>query len=987
MAFEFVTALSVAYDVKLIGISAKSSKHRRSRRQITRMQKCVAHLYLVQQMKLWTFIATRLGMFRAMFPNEQYTIMDDFESDETKQRLRLNLGGGRDMLASHQQQAPHVWVSRRTTRIQFWSGRVLILRWVAAPVPCLSTNAGSLHAVQFVLPGISAPSTYNRIFAKMAEDASDELKARTLDGAGGNGRVTHHEFLADEHVPHKFGVLRHCGMHNTSLGLGHLAILKAPRHCDIVIHSMCASLPHPASSINIVILVCFFAPFGSTAATVFPSLAQELHTGSKFFGMGAFWLRMVYCVPRLCDSMVRPTTEPRSALWARVANGLIGSLLLTHVVGLLFHDVTGKTGKPSWHDDLCFLFETFSGDLLSNGWMYHTTAPYDLEAIQRRFRAVIMRVILRRRPPIFSLSRWTVIGPSLDFYVLATVTKVLLPLVAVARMAIKKTAGGAGESCAAAEGEMVCDFNWESVAGVRADRLIKLLSSPDIVVRLLVFHFTVAAFRYVSAWLLFRTHESTCGPTPLLDWLHQEHSPITKVLQYLRSLLISLSSDRFICVLALAGYQERLGFVTSGSVGIELLCRSALVASAWIWLRDRKHRQSPYDIVQIVDSRVPRPVREGTAACWCARRRCRLDFAFGRKLRKRVRIFADLFEMRNQQLLTMLSFMTMHNAPVECLHARGQQHTHEASSWATFCSDFVNSEAVCFQDEADKEIQHMKSCATEDDSKSKSKKLGNKDEDKDKENTLPAGHSAVAVYHCRRLQAISAAGVEKCPSASDKPFWKQVRDDFDSEDVVSRAEVHTMEMIASHNASQPRAKKLKTSEQLALAPLKAEPQLVPGLCRHSIGLHPLLSNQNLDANRCCLRCGSSGAEHRPLPARAEKLMRVDDASVEATITGQETLSQFPMSATRFAQEKSFFKGGLDAIANQFSQSYVSVGRDLGGVPDKLPARKQCASLCFHEISANDASLARQLQQLFRDYVGHNGGEKGIVNVQPSPPYA
>ena len=137
MAFEFVTVLSVAYDVKLIGISAKSSKHRRSRRQITRMQKCVAHLYLVQQMKLWTFIATRLGMFRAMFPNEQYTIMDDFESDETKQRLRLNLGGGRDMLASHQQQAPHVWVSRRTTRIQFWSGRVLLLRWVAAPVPCL----------------------------------------------------------------------------------------------------------------------------------------------------------------------------------------------------------------------------------------------------------------------------------------------------------------------------------------------------------------------------------------------------------------------------------------------------------------------------------------------------------------------------------------------------------------------------------------------------------------------------------------------------------------------------------------------------------------------------------------------------------------------------------------------------------------------------------------------------------------------------------
>ena len=201
--------LSVAFDVSNIGINSKAHKHNKSKRTISRYQKTSAMVFLMLQYKLFTFLTQRITSGEYEKPK---LLIDIVLCDETKQRLRLNLGVNSFSVSGHAQQSPHVFVAQRKLILQYatWSAEV---EWIAPPYPMVSTDAGALRSVLNELPGIGSHKSYNRFFHTMLPHTDDVLKMRCVDGASGNVRYIHHEWLLDGDDDCMFGVAKQCGQH------------------------------------------------------------------------------------------------------------------------------------------------------------------------------------------------------------------------------------------------------------------------------------------------------------------------------------------------------------------------------------------------------------------------------------------------------------------------------------------------------------------------------------------------------------------------------------------------------------------------------------------------------------------------------------------------------------------------------------------------------------------------------------------------------
>ncbi len=153
--------LDIAYDTSLIDINSKASKYRKSIRQVRRVQKAVAMVFLRIQFKLFAHLARRM-LENFGKPTGAKLIIDFLLRDETRQRLRMSLGasGCENSHASRASQAPQVCVSQRTLKVFLANGAVFEVDWVSPPTAMLTTTAGSLHAVFEVLPGVGSHRPY-----------------------------------------------------------------------------------------------------------------------------------------------------------------------------------------------------------------------------------------------------------------------------------------------------------------------------------------------------------------------------------------------------------------------------------------------------------------------------------------------------------------------------------------------------------------------------------------------------------------------------------------------------------------------------------------------------------------------------------------------------------------------------------------------------------------------------------------------------------
>ncbi len=126
-----------------------------------------------------------------------------------------------------------------------------------------------------------------------------------------------------------------------------------------------------------------------------------------------------------------------------------------------------------------------------------------------------------------------------------------------------------------------------------------------------------------------------------MDRVNGKHS-LTTTLQYLRSLVRSRENDRFWALVAINGRASRDEFVQSQCEASELLHRSALVSSAWLWLKHLETQLLPLTLPKLADPRIPISERRDFADTIVRLRRCRLDPFCTRKLRRRIRTSSDL---------------------------------------------------------------------------------------------------------------------------------------------------------------------------------------------------------------------------------------------------------------------------------------------------------------------------------------------------------
>ena len=318
-------------------------------------------------------------------------LVDCLLADETKQRLRMTLG--KRVLVGHSAQAPHVCVSQRVLTALWPDGRSFHFKYITMPKAMLSTCGGALHSVFVVLGGIGSHHVYLKCLNAMHDAGIDLLKIRVMDAASGNIRFLHHEALQDEADDSCFNISKHCGQHSNNLALG------------------------------------------AVSTGCFNKLPERLYCAAKFMSSGGYFLRMLLQVSALTNAMVVRDTNPMNRphpLWSRAASGLCSLLCMAHVVGVL-DEASGQcrhrkgTPRRTYYDDLVELFKMFNGGLGANkdGWHHYCDGCCsNLEECQRKFRTVVLKVILRRRPPPPMLSRWTSAGVSLDHFCLSIITGV-----------------------------------------------------------------------------------------------------------------------------------------------------------------------------------------------------------------------------------------------------------------------------------------------------------------------------------------------------------------------------------------------------------------------------------------------------------------------------------------------------------------------------------------------------------------------------------
>ena len=332
-----------------------------------------------------------------------------------------------------------------------------------------------------------------------------------------------------------------------------------------------------------------------------------------------------------------------------------------------------------------------------------------------------------------------------------------------------------------------------------------------------------------------------------------------------------------------------------------------------------------------------------------------------RKLRRRIRTSSDLMANdRNQTLIRGVGDTPLRDGPVECLHSRNQTHNHEATSWGSFSTELVNGEGIAAQARqawmAEQRAATVKPALPD-----RAMPSGEHGADGG-DAKLTTGTSGLAVY---RHKVIEQRKRDLTPGEKMEPvctpeFWTHCISESNDPAAVSPGEKASMEMIAAHNARQPRGKAPQAAAAAGNNALLAIEE-----CPRAEKVTNLLAPEHgtvkvADDQHCCT-CGRLGCDHPQVVHNLGVMLRDDRDSIDAVLAGKPTLSRTPMSATRFAAERALCKhSSLNHLADTFDAHMCVVGRDLEGVPKTMPARKQCTFLCRHVMSHAYKSLTEQL---------------------------
>ena len=154
-----------------------------------------------------------------------------------------------------------------------------------------------------------------------------------------------------------------------------------------------------------------------------------MHHTTRWLGMGSYFLRCIFNVALAVDKLSRRRICAPNHDHVRAGKAVIGLCCLLHEKSMLQAEFVPRSeAKPTWQTNLEFLFSLFNGSLRFKGgatpdhaahaasedpeysWTHCCSGPdccANAQETQRRQKAGIMRVLLRSRPVVPTLTRWT----------------------------------------------------------------------------------------------------------------------------------------------------------------------------------------------------------------------------------------------------------------------------------------------------------------------------------------------------------------------------------------------------------------------------------------------------------------------------------------------------------------------------------------------------------------------------------------------------
>lgn len=515
------------------------------------------------------------------------------------------------------------------------------------------------------------------------------------------------------------------------------------------------------------------------------------------------------------------------------------------------------------------------------------------------------------------------------------------------------------------------DFDWSRLASTRYVLAHKFFNQGHFQARIVIYAAVLVACRYVIAWDIARTHpESPCECHPLCDLANDSASPFIRGMQYLHALSAAGVHDRLYAIACLCGFQDGACFMESHHELNKLLRCASLALSRWLWKRNIKYRTPPLVLAQMADNRLSFNQKYAMLDRVHKKNMCCLDDYCTKKTRKCFTDTADWIAPENLDVMESITVSTpVHNGKVDRLHSRNQRHNPTSSTWTTFCADFIKSEAKSLAADVDKSM--IRSQALSDNQNGNighiaNDSTGNEDAAAQPESTaLISGHSQLGVFYMQCLREDKLAGKQVRIGSTD--YWKDVWERFER---VGQAKKRALQNIAQFNSGKPRRSRAKlgiTATYCASKPAIAchtaacgsncdsvsassESSLVPAVklkptaLASLMGIPASLSQLALEDDVACASCAKLGKLHLMPPQHASLLLR-RTALEHGTVPGFDSISKHPMSIDPFAAEYQSWPGGYNGISQTFNSKLAQVGRDLGGVPDKIPSLRHCGNLC------------------------------------------
>jgi len=268
---------------------------------------------------------------------------------------------------------------------------------------------------------------------------------------------------------------------------GHLANHKVHAHLlteePMSCHVLCGNHSNNLTIVGVV------GAFGK-------SMISDYYRCVLFLRMGGHYLRLSAALAQHLkdDSMLRCVTEPAAVVAGLRESEALRSVLKDYALANYEHIVSsssaafqqirrGHRGLKQLESDLDTFFKVFNGPLWHrDGAAVHLCAgPHccaSKEALRRKAMTSVQNIIFRCQPKVPVISKWTQLGPCVDWFLFAAIFGLVKHLFPKAFGELKfesQTLPPGGEAL----GEHEEQISWHAVAGTRYKSSLRFLNSAD----------------------------------------------------------------------------------------------------------------------------------------------------------------------------------------------------------------------------------------------------------------------------------------------------------------------------------------------------------------------------------------------------------------------------------------------------------------------------------------------------------------------------